>query len=154
MKKLNYNHIIRLSLCSFILSCSLFTYLSCSKYISNRNLGRAFVNTLYNTSDVNLLKTKHTEDLLNVVVPEIANRVSLEENPNRLQYTYYNMEGKSIKPNYMISTDTFVQFTVKVNGMDDGIIRCIWFDCDRGKISKFSEAVLNPFKTDNVEMVK
>lgn len=131
----------------FVVAVSVGYYLN---LINKKHLGVEFVNALYGSGGTLAdLKEGHTDKLLEVAIPEIVNRVSLETNGNRLEYTYYNIkDNDTLKPNIMTVTDRRIEFTLCVNGVDDNTLRGIWYRVKHGKISAFNEATLVPFAVE------
>lgn len=108
-------------------------------------LGVNLINALYNVNNPLSFKDTHNEILKPFVNDEILNRISVQINGNRLFYTYYGMENKKLKPIIKDATNSHIEFTLEVNGIEDNTLRAIWFKTENNKIVEFSEAILLPF---------
>lgn len=108
-------------------------------------LGVDLINALYNVNNPLSFKDTHNEILKPFVNDEILNKISVQINGNRLFYTYYGMENKKLKPIIKDATNSYIEFTLEVNGIEDDTLRAIWFKTENNKIVEFSEAILLPF---------
>lgn len=135
-----------------ILSTSLFTAFGVCEYKTSARTGVQFIESLYGAKNLTELEQKQLSNLREIAAQEVLYNVALAYNSNRLQYTYYGMEDAEyeIKPLYRTVTDKYIEFTVSIDGKDDGRIRGVWFTANHGKIIAFKEALLFPFPKDEV----
>lgn len=112
-----------------------------------RQCGIDLVYAMYEVDNVNNLLNTHNNILLNVATEEVTAHISLENNPNRLDYTYYGMTQSQIVPIIKRATDNCIEFTLSVDGIEHDDLRAIWFTVDRKtyRVNGIAEATLLDF---------
>lgn len=143
---INKRYLIILLLCFSLVSISVLNnYLMLHTNNNSINSGIALVNALYNVNDPLTLRNNHNKILCELVNNAVLNRISVQANGNRLFYTYYNLSGKNIKPIIKEATNSHIEFTLEIDGIEDKTLYGIWYKTKNKKIIEFNEAILLPF---------
>ncbi len=146
--KNNLRYIVLLFFSIVLLSISQQTKHNITTNEGSENLGIELVNALYNYNSLDELSDVQSDNLLNIMNESLVYYYSIEYNRNRIQYTYYGLESGVIKPIIHRTLDGYIEFTVSIDGVDDNILRGIWYSEHQGKITGLSEATLYPFSTN------
>ncbi len=115
------------------------------------SLGQELVHLLYDYDSLEELSENHSKRLSAVLTDSLINRYALDRNRNRIQYAYDGLEKGTVRAVIHQSIDGYIEFSVSVDGIDDNLLRGIWYQAEEGKIYAISEADIYPFPTNQKE---